>query len=47
MSSVHLRQLSKRYHQTPVLDGVNLDIQHGEFVVLVGPAAAASRPCCA
>ena len=38
MSSVHLRQLSKRYHNTPVLEGVNLDIQHGEFVVLVGPS---------
>ena len=38
MSSVHLRQLSKRYNNTPVLEGVSLDIRHGEFVVLVGPS---------
>jgi ABC-type sugar transport system ATPase subunit len=38
MSSVHLRQLSKSFNNTHVLQGVSLDIQHGEFVVLVGPS---------
>jgi ABC-type sugar transport system ATPase subunit len=38
MSSVHLRQLSKQYNDTHVLENVSLDIQHGEFVVLVGPS---------
>ncbi|MBB5018615.1 multiple sugar transport system ATP-binding protein [Chitinivorax tropicus] len=39
MASVTLNNLSKSYdgkHQ--VLSGIDLDIQHGEFVVLVGPS---------
>ena len=38
MSSVTLRQLSKAYGQTAVLHGVDLEIAHGELVVLVGPS---------
>ena len=39
MANVKLNNLSKSYDgKAKVLDGINLDIQHGEFVVLVGPS---------
>jgi multiple sugar transport system ATP-binding protein len=38
MSSVHVRDLKKSYGQAAVLHGVSLDIQDGEFVILVGPS---------
>jgi len=38
MSTVTLRQLSKKYDQNAVLHGVDLDIADGELVVLVGPS---------
>jgi ABC-type sugar transport system ATPase subunit len=39
MASVSLRQLRKSYDgKTDVLAGIDLDIAHGEFVVLVGPS---------
>jgi multiple sugar transport system ATP-binding protein len=39
MASVSLKQLRKSYDgKTDVLDGIDLDIAHGEFVVLVGPS---------
>ncbi|MBK5289409.1 MAG: ABC transporter ATP-binding protein [Acidimicrobiia bacterium] len=34
------RGLTKRYGQLTVLDGVDLEIGHGEFVVLVGPSGS-------
>ena len=38
MASVTLTHLSKSYGNTPVLKNINLEIQHGELVVLVGPS---------
>jgi len=38
MSSVSFRHLSKSFGQVKILDDINLDIQSGEFVVLVGPS---------
>ncbi len=38
MANVTLTNLSKSYGQTPVLRNINLEIQHGELVVLVGPS---------
>ncbi|MBV6323581.1 ABC transporter ATP-binding protein [Duganella violaceipulchra] len=39
MASVSLKQLRKSYDgKTDVLAGIDLDIAHGEFVVLVGPS---------
>ena len=39
MANVKLNNLSKSYDgKAKVLDSINLDIQHGEFVVLVGPS---------
>src|SRR5207253_11226576 len=39
MASVNLKNIRKSYDgKTDVLAGIDLDIAHGEFVVLVGPS---------
>lgn len=38
MSNLTIRNLKKSYGDTPVLDGINLDIKDHEFVVFVGPS---------
>ncbi len=38
MSALAIRDLHKRFGATDVLKGVNLDIESGEFTVLVGPS---------
>ncbi|NRA20449.1 MAG: sn-glycerol-3-phosphate ABC transporter ATP-binding protein UgpC [Oceanospirillaceae bacterium] len=38
MASIKLNNICKHFDQVEVLKSVNIDIQHGEFVVLVGPS---------
>src|SRR6478752_1255919 len=38
MASVSLRGLAKQFGNTKVVHGIDLDIAHDEFVVLVGPS---------
>jgi multiple sugar transport system ATP-binding protein len=38
VSSVQIRDVRKSFGQTPVIQGVSVDIADGEFVVLVGPS---------
>jgi multiple sugar transport system ATP-binding protein len=38
MAEVVLRDVVKTYGALPVVHSINLDIEHGEFVVLVGPS---------
>ena len=38
MAGLTLRSVYKNYGDVPVIKGVDLDIQHGEFVVFVGPS---------
>lgn len=38
MAGVKILALRKSYNETPVLHGLNVDIEDGEFVVLVGPS---------
>jgi multiple sugar transport system ATP-binding protein len=38
MAQVHLKNVVKRYGALDVVHAINLDITHGEFVVLVGPS---------
>jgi multiple sugar transport system ATP-binding protein len=38
MSTVQIRDIRKSYGATPVIHGVDIDIQDGEFVILVGPS---------
>jgi len=43
MANLRIEHLNKRYGAATVLSDVNLNIEAGEFVVLVGLQAAASR----
>ena len=47
MADVRVRSLHKSFGAAEVLHGLDLDVEDGEFVVLVGPQGAGSRPCCA
>src|SRR3984893_12605310 len=38
MAALSIRALSKRYANLEVLKGIDLDIESGEFAVLVGPS---------
>lgn len=38
MASVKIRDVTKKYGQLQVVHGVSLDIEDGEFVILVGPS---------
>jgi multiple sugar transport system ATP-binding protein len=38
MASVSLRGIRKDYDDNPVIKGIDLDIEDGEFVVFVGPS---------
>lgn len=38
MSTVTLRKVKKSYGTTPIVHGIDLDIEKGEFVVLLGPS---------
>src|ERR687894_420408 len=38
MASVEIRNVKKAYEATRVIHGVSIDIQDGEFVILVGPS---------
>ena len=38
MASVTIKMIDKSYGALPVLNRVNLEIEDGEFVVLVGPS---------
>ena len=38
MVNVKLRNVTKRFEDVVAVDHVNLDVKHGEFIVLVGPS---------
>jgi len=38
MSTLALAKVSKRFEGTEVLKGIDLDLEHGEFLVLLGPS---------
>lgn len=38
MSTINIKQLKKSYQNTQVIHGIDIDIQDGEFIVLVGPS---------
>ena len=38
MASVEIRDVRKSFGATPIIHGVSIDIQDGEFVILVGPS---------
>lgn len=38
MSNVSIKDARKSYGTTEILHGINVDIEHGEFIVIVGPS---------
>ncbi len=38
MAKLSIRNIHKRFAGTPVLKGINIEIEHGEFLILVGPS---------
>ncbi|KAB0681877.1 ABC transporter ATP-binding protein [Aureimonas leprariae] len=38
MASINLKDVQKRFGDANIIPNINLDIQHGEFVVFVGPS---------
>ena len=38
MAEINIRNVSKTYGKTTIMEGVNLDIHNGEFVVILGPS---------
>lgn len=38
MSTINMQQLKKSYQDTEVIHGINIEIEEGEFIVLVGPS---------
>lgn len=47
MAPVNILNVQKRFGAVNIIHGIDIDIKDGEFVVLVGPPAAANPPCCA
>ena len=47
MAEIELRRVSKRYGSVTVIEDLSLEMQPGEFVVLVGPSGCGKRPSCA
>lgn len=46
MAYLQLDNIQKSFGDAHIIKGVNLEIDKGEFIVFVGPQAAASRRCC-
>jgi ABC-type sugar transport system ATPase subunit len=45
MAMVRLEQVSKNYGPVTALSAVDLSVEKGEFVTLLGPRARARRRC--
>ena len=44
---VHAVNVTKAFHGTEVLKGIDMDVQRGEVVMLLGPSGSARPPSCA
>lgn len=47
MSKIEIRDLTKSYDgKTNILEKISLDVEEGEFYVLVGPSGCGKSTCC-
>ncbi|VFS58639.1 Glutamine transport ATP-binding protein GlnQ [Raoultella planticola] len=47
MSAIEVKNLVKKFHGQTVLHGIDLNVQEGEVVAIIGPAGPVKRRCCA
>ncbi len=47
MPLLSIQQLQKSFAQSHILQGIDLDVEQGEVVVILGPRAAVKVPYCA
>lgn len=40
---IKVQQLSQSFHERSVLENISFEVQHGEFLVLLGQMAAGNR----
>ena len=46
MGSLSIKQVGKTFDRiVRVLEDINIEVEDGEFLVLVGPSGCGSRPC--
>lgn len=44
---IRVEKLSKTFHHNKALHAVDLTVQQGEMVALLGPSGSGNPPCCA
>ncbi len=47
MSAIEVKSLVKKFHGQTVLHGIDLEVQKGEVVAIISPAARVKPLCCA
>lgn len=47
MSAIEVKNLVKKFHGQTVLHGIDLEVQQGEVVAIIGPSGSGKRRCCA
>lgn len=46
MDSIRFENVSKSFGKTKIINNLNLSIEKGERLILLGPSAAANPPFC-
>jgi ABC-type polar amino acid transport system ATPase subunit len=47
MSAIDVKNLVKKFHGQTVLHGIDLEVEQGEVVAIIGPSGSGKRRCCA
>ncbi len=46
MSAIEVKSPVKKFHGQTVLHGIDLEVQKGEVVAIIGPSGSGKPPCC-